>query len=150
MFEGLFENLRFQRLLAQEPMKFANLVLQSPIIRSRHDLFPTAGRRVGRPPLPDDELVSKIKAVIAELPTYGYRRVHARSKTAIASPSFSPPVDRTHASIGERSKYVRGPWRARTRGRYPLDLGLARQAVKGRPRLQLRWPSRRRGWRSSV
>jgi hypothetical protein len=28
--------------------------------------------------------------------------------------------------------------RARTRGRYPLDLGLARQAVKGRPRLQLR------------
>ena len=28
-------------------------------------------------PRPDDELVSKIKAVIAELPTYGYRRVHA-------------------------------------------------------------------------
>src|SRR6266404_3873451 len=45
MFEGLFENLRFQRLLAQEPMKFANVVLQSPIIRSRHDLFPAAGRR---------------------------------------------------------------------------------------------------------
>ena len=31
-------------------------------------------KRIGRPPLPDDELVSKIKAVIAELPTYGYRR----------------------------------------------------------------------------
>jgi putative transposase len=30
-----------------------------------------------RPPRADDELVSKIKAVIAELPTYGYRRVHA-------------------------------------------------------------------------
>src|SRR5215831_13236326 len=44
MFQGLFENLRFQRLLAQEPMKFANLVLQSPILRSRHDLFPAAGR----------------------------------------------------------------------------------------------------------
>jgi hypothetical protein len=40
--------------------------------------------------------------------------------------------------------------RARTRGRYPLDLGLARQAVKGRSRLQLRWSSRRQGWRSSV
>jgi putative transposase len=26
-------------------------------------------KRIGRPPLPDDELVSKIKAVIAELPT---------------------------------------------------------------------------------
>src|SRR5262245_54157416 len=32
--EGLFENLRFQRLLAQEPMKFANLILQSPIIEA--------------------------------------------------------------------------------------------------------------------
>ena len=28
--------------------------------------------RVARPPLPEDELVSKIKAVIAELATYGY------------------------------------------------------------------------------
>ena len=34
-------------------------------------------KRLGRPPLPDDELVADIKAVIAGLPTYGYRRVHA-------------------------------------------------------------------------
>ena len=34
-------------------------------------------RRVGRPPLPADALVAEIKAVIADLPTYGYRRVHA-------------------------------------------------------------------------
>jgi putative transposase len=34
-------------------------------------------KRIGRTPLPDDELVAQIKAVIAELPTYGYRRVHA-------------------------------------------------------------------------
>ena len=34
-------------------------------------------KRIGRPPLPDDKLVAEIKAVIAELPTYGYRRVHA-------------------------------------------------------------------------
>jgi len=27
--------------------------------------------------LPDDEFVAQIKAVISELPTYGYRRVHA-------------------------------------------------------------------------
>ena len=33
--------------------------------------------RIGRPPLPDDELVAEIKAIIAGLPTYGYRRVHA-------------------------------------------------------------------------
>jgi putative transposase len=40
-------------------------------------LKPTASRRRGRPPQPDDELVAQIKAVIAEMPTYGYRRVHA-------------------------------------------------------------------------
>ena len=33
--------------------------------------------RIGRPPLPDEELVAQIKALIGELPTYGYRRVHA-------------------------------------------------------------------------
>ncbi len=27
--------------------------------------------------MPDDEFVAQIKAVISELPTYGYRRVHA-------------------------------------------------------------------------
>src|SRR5262245_38676670 len=58
--EGLFENLRFQRLLGQEPMKFANLVLQSPIIRSRHDLFPAAGRgqaALRHQPTPGEQLV---------------------------------------------------------------------------------------------
>ena len=34
-------------------------------------------RRRGRPPLPDAELVADIRALIANLPTYGYRRVHA-------------------------------------------------------------------------
>jgi putative transposase len=33
-----------------------------------------AKKRIGRPPLPDDKLVAEIKAVITELPTYGYRR----------------------------------------------------------------------------
>ena len=37
---------------------------------------PPAKRR-GRPPLPDAELVADIGALVAELPTYGYRRVHA-------------------------------------------------------------------------
>jgi putative transposase len=32
---------------------------------------------IDRPPLPDDKLVAEINAIIAELPTYGYRRVHA-------------------------------------------------------------------------
>lgn len=30
-----------------------------------------------RPPLPDDDLIAQIKTVIAEMSTYGYRRVHA-------------------------------------------------------------------------
>ncbi|MDE4562416.1 IS3 family transposase [Sinorhizobium meliloti SM11] len=34
-------------------------------------------RARGRPPLPDRELVEDIKAIIADMPTYGYRRVHA-------------------------------------------------------------------------
>jgi len=34
-------------------------------------------RQRGRPPLPDAELVADIRALVAELPTYGYRRVHA-------------------------------------------------------------------------
>jgi putative transposase len=33
--------------------------------------------RIGRPPEPDGELVAAIKAIIKDLPTYGYRRVHA-------------------------------------------------------------------------
>jgi len=36
-----------------------------------------AKKRIGRPLLPHDNLLAEIKAVIAELPTYGYRRVHA-------------------------------------------------------------------------
>jgi putative transposase len=34
-------------------------------------------QRRGRPPHPDAALLAEIKAIIAELPTYGYRRVHA-------------------------------------------------------------------------
>ncbi len=36
-----------------------------------------AARRRGRPPAPDQELVAAIRALVADLPTYGYRRVHA-------------------------------------------------------------------------
>jgi putative transposase len=38
---------------------------------------PGEQRRRGRPPLPDTELVADIRRLIADLPTYGYRRVHA-------------------------------------------------------------------------
>src|SRR5207247_10379674 len=48
-------------------------------------------KRIGRPPPPDDELVSKIKAVIAELPTYGYRRGHARLQRQALAVGLKPP-----------------------------------------------------------
>jgi len=46
----------------------------------------------GRPPLPDAELVADIRALVADLPTYGYRRVHAllrrqAQQTGRAAPS---------------------------------------------------------------
>lgn len=34
-------------------------------------------KRRGRPPLPEDDLLARILELIAELPTYGYRRIHA-------------------------------------------------------------------------
>jgi putative transposase len=38
---------------------------------------PREHRRRGRPPLPDAQLVAEIRLAVADLPTYGYRRVHA-------------------------------------------------------------------------
>ena len=48
-------------------------------------------RRIGRPPLPDEELAAQIKAAIAELPTYGYRRVHAILKRQALAAGLKPP-----------------------------------------------------------
>jgi len=48
-------------------------------------------KRNGRPPLPDEELVAEITAVIAGLPTYGYRRVHAILKRRTLAAGRKPP-----------------------------------------------------------
>ena len=48
--------------------------------------------RIGRPPLPDEEVVAEIKTVIAELPTYGYRRVHAILKRRARATGRKPPI----------------------------------------------------------
>jgi putative transposase len=47
----------------------SNLAVQAAPARDR--------QRRGRPPQPDAALLAEIKAIIAGLPTYGYRRVHA-------------------------------------------------------------------------
>ena len=48
-------------------------------------------QRVGRPPAPADGLVAEIKAVIADLPTYGYRRVHAILRRRALAEGRPPP-----------------------------------------------------------
>jgi len=69
-------------------------------------------KRIGRPPLPDDELVSKIKAVIAELPTYGYRRVHAVLKRqALAAVRLVASVAWPLATaVAKRTQRLHGVW----------------------------------------
>ena len=47
----------------------SNLAVQAVRSRERH--------RRGRPPQPEEVLLADIKILIADLPTYGYRRVHA-------------------------------------------------------------------------
>ncbi len=48
-------------------------------------------RRLGRPPLPADDLVAEIKSVIADLPTYGYHRVHAILRRKALDEGRLPP-----------------------------------------------------------
>lgn len=61
------------------------------VARSSLEPKPAAPRRRGRPPLPEAELVERIKAVIAAMPTYGYRRVHAVLRRAAEEQGKPPP-----------------------------------------------------------
>ena len=63
-----------------------------------------AKKRIGRPPLPHDKLVAEIKAVIAELPTYGYRRVHA-TRPSPPSRSYPARLQRTRSIIPETRQF---------------------------------------------
>ena len=47
-------------------------------------------QRIGRPPAPANALVSEIRAIIADLPTYGYRRVHALLRRKALAEGRSP------------------------------------------------------------
>jgi putative transposase len=61
------------------------------VARSSLEPTPSPARRRGRPPLPEAELLEQIKAVIAELPTYGYRRVHAVLRRQAEEEGKPPP-----------------------------------------------------------
>jgi putative transposase len=47
-------------------------------------------KRVGRPPAPEEELVARIKAIVGDQPTYGYRRVWALLKREGREKSLAP------------------------------------------------------------
>ena len=47
-------------------------------------------RRRGRPRQPDTDLLANIKAMIADMPTYGYRRVHAVLRRQAAQEAGAP------------------------------------------------------------
>lgn len=61
------------------------------VARSSLEPKPAPGRRRGRPPLPEAELLEQIKAVIAAMPTYGYRRVHAILRRRAEESGEQPP-----------------------------------------------------------
>ena len=61
------------------------------VARSSLEPKPVPARRRGRPPLPEDELLAQIKTIIAALPTYGYRRVHALLRRQAEQEGKPPP-----------------------------------------------------------
>lgn len=61
------------------------------VARSSLEPKPAPARRRGRPPAPEDELLARIKAIIAALPTYGYRRVHALLRRQAEEEGQPPP-----------------------------------------------------------
>jgi putative transposase len=79
--------------IAEGPGRFAMKTVAEVIGVSRSNLIERMRerpkKRIGRP-LPADNLVAEIKAVIAELPTYGYRRVHAIPKRQALAAGLKP------------------------------------------------------------
>lgn len=65
--------------------------------RSSLEPTPAPARRRGRPPTPEDELLAQFKAIIAALPTYGYRRVHALLRRQAEEEGRPPP---NHKRVG--------------------------------------------------
>jgi hypothetical protein len=70
-------------------------------------------KRIGRPPLPDEKLVSEIKAVVVELPTYGYRRVHAILKRQALAAGLKPSNHKVVVAPIHLARLVTGPLIAR-------------------------------------
>lgn len=107
-----------------------------------------ASRPRGRPPLPDAELVADIRALVANLPTYGYRRVHALLRRQAEKTGRKEPnpkcvyrVMKVHRLLlqqdGERRE------ERRRDSRVTVDLRNTRWCSDG---LEITWPQ----WRESA
>jgi hypothetical protein len=112
----------------------SNLAVQTaPSIRSH---------RPGRPPQPDAALLDEIKAIIADLSTYGYRRVHAllrrrREQTGLPAVNVKRVyrVMKTHGLLLQRHSGAGIERRHDGRVavdpiRYPLVLGRVRDRLR--------------------
>src|ERR671911_64784 len=87
-----------QRFLGKKTLEAEVLKEALEVVDSKHGCCgPSRCRRTvpdecrGRPPLPDAALVKEIKAVIATMPTYGYRRVHAALARRAHEQDRAPP-----------------------------------------------------------
>jgi putative transposase len=106
-----------------------------------------ASRPRGRPPLPDAELVADIRALVADLPTYGYRRVHALLRREAEKTGRDAPnpkrvyrVMKVHRLLLQRDGERREE--RRHDGRVAVDLRNTRWCSDG---LEITWPQRREG-----
>lgn len=66
-------------------------VARSNVVAQARKGPPAVLPRRGRPPMPEADLVTQIREVIAELPTYGYRRVHAILRRRAKGDGVPPP-----------------------------------------------------------
>jgi putative transposase len=94
------------------------------------------GRQRGRPPAPDAELLAAIQALVADLPTYGYRRVHALLRRQAESEGRPAPnvkrvyrVMKVHGLLLQR--HAGGAEARRHEGRVAVDVRNTRWCSDG-------------------
>jgi putative transposase len=92
--------------------------------------------RRGRPPAPDAELLAAIQALVADLPTYGYRRVHALlRRQAEREGRPAPNVKRVYRVMKVRGlllqRHAGGAETRRHEGRVAVDVRNTRWCSDG-------------------
>jgi putative transposase len=91
-------------VLSQQKVRDLQRLLGMARSNLAKQLKPAIPRCRCRPPQPDTDLLARIKAVTADMPTYGYRRVHAilRRKAAQEGGSAAPNHKRVRRVMKEK------------------------------------------------